>query len=461
MPGFTLENLDDRVRLYHDSDVRYHRIIGKKTGCIYYLLGCAIQTDKSCPSPKEVLLQEEFAELEQAIASWSGRYALITNRFVYSDILGLMRLFYWQDDKDFCITNSLRFIQTFVGQLNIRPLYYETELHFKDMISWHPGPATMYKEVFCLMYKQYMELKEGKCVLKTISTPYTDYDGMSTEQLMELLDSYMSTYLLNIACEFEHILIPLSGGKDSRTLVSYALKNKIKFSCYTCDKRDIQYHDKLIPRLICKRCHIPHHYVRKPFISKKQREVRLKIFNEQTSNLMIDRDREYYAYKQIPNRKHTVVLGGSIWELTSKAYSYLFDDYLDVKAPASMVFSNWNPAPLVTELLEEYLKYVRTSPCNLQKVLFCDRFYMEQRAGCFASGIEQGWDLSDTVRLQPLNARNIIELLLAVAKRNELDFQKKLMQRNCPELLDYPINNLKPSLYQRAKNKIERLIYRD
>lgn len=267
------ESVPPHGYFYYSSDLHFVKVTGSKSGYTYYLIGHAIQTEPSAPDPETVLREETFTHIEHAIASWSGRYALITLTSIYTDALILMRLYYLFDEQKILISNSLMLIQQTCTTLTCRKSFNKEFVVWKTSIDWIPGPGTVFKEVSCVMYDYHIEKNGNIYILrKNTESETAPYIGKSTEQLLEWLDERVYTYFMNLQRTFKHILIPLTGGHDSRTTVSYALKYSIPFSCYTCHKKDIKPYDRFLPRKICRDMHIPHTYVRKRLQSSAEKK---------------------------------------------------------------------------------------------------------------------------------------------------------------------------------------------
>lgn len=243
---------------YYHSDLRWLKVQGSKSGNFYYLIGRAIQTEPDAPEPETILREERFTQIEDTIASWSGRYVLITPAGIYNDALSMMRLFYTSEADNKLISNNLALIHRSCDTLTMRKSFDENSVVIGKIFDWFPGPGTIFKEVFCVMVDYHIQ-REGEYISVVRNTHIDDnlYAGKTTERLVDLLENRIKTYFYHLNRTFRHIIIPLSGGYDSRTLISYALKFGIPFSSYTFHKKTISPHDRLLPRKICRDMQIP------------------------------------------------------------------------------------------------------------------------------------------------------------------------------------------------------------
>ena len=424
------------------------------------LLGFAWQVDKERKSPKEELEklyeiyngkipEEEIYKMED---TWCGRYILIVRGKVYLDASGLLGVFYSKTG----ISSSCLLLAESMG---LSECLYEAS----EKLNWLPGPLTQYKDIRRLLpsqvYDLYSDSIQGRRLLSEKRINFKN-----EKERIDTFISYFSFSLKNMANLFpeKKILIALTGGYDSRTLLALAKYSGIEFECFTLEHDNITKGDIELPQELCQAIKCGYLYLQRNKDNYSAEEE--KNYIRHSSGLANDGDKWHYVYGQyqelVRRFGDIVCLRSSIWETAIEYFRNTIGDEMDVKN----VCANFNAHGLQKDSIEEYSRWVVK---NEQKDLsLCNRFLWEQRYGSWLSSIEQSFDLMDhIVSLQPLNCRFLIEMLLGFSREDRIikKHQVKIISEACPELEKIRFNNDKndgKSRFLMWKQRIEKGLHR-
>lgn len=260
------------------------------------------------------------------------------------------------------------------------------------------------------------------------------------------------------------ILIALTGGYDSRTLLALAHYADIHYECFTLEHEIMTIGDAETPQRLCDQLKCPYTY-----LSRKAEDYSKELVDEyrlHTDGLANDKDMIYYAHRQYQKLCEkfgkVVFLRSSVWENAVEYYRKFIGEEFNPE----IIYDNYN-APngtLVHDSLHEYFEWCKL---NEQKgISDCNRFYWELREGCWLSSIEQGFDLiDDGISLQPANCRNLLSILMSFPKEERIvkEHQVKIIKTACPEISDIPFGSnkrLNGSQYAVWINRMHKLVVR-
>ena len=439
--------LDNGMYFIWQKNLSVTRIVGQKTGREAILIGIAIQQDSTLPSPEKIL-QEEELDCEKCISSWGGRWFLYKDNNFYNDFFTACGVFYSAD----AVSNCFSVLRSHTGAVCPDPRNFVRYGHGVDYI---PGPETLLPNVKKLLPMQRLVRKNGFFMAEfhPLKPLFTD---AAPGEVIDFAVDRVGTFLKACEKKYDTLWLPLSGGYDSRTVLAIALHAGVNLKAYTCIKPAIALPDNRYPDKICAEHGIEHLRLYR----KKERTdlpiSRAKRFDEHTSSLCVERDREYFIYHQIPpDEGRSVAIGSVVWDTLHNLYMDKFPPDLDVNLPAEQVFSNFpETAPQVLRLLEKYLEHVRANP--LDNIPFFRRFYYEQRVGCWSSGIDNAWDMYPVDRLQPANSEHMAACILRLSELFPQAYtgQTALLKRIAPHLLRLPFNTPQYSPIYRSCKKI-------
>lgn len=397
------------------------------------LLGTAWQTgmDRKDPveeierlinSYPEEIPKEEILLMEE---SWCGRYVLIVQGQVYLDAAGLMGVFY----GDGGISGSVRIL---AGVMGLEERIYQPSA---DM-NWLPGPLTQYNQIRRLLPSQIYNYRTRSVHGRQLLASRLPECGKEEDRI-RIFTEYFSCSLKNMARAVSHkkILIALTGGYDSRTLLALAVHAGIPFECFTLGYENISAGDREIPEELCRIVHCRYTCIGRnsPCHSCRLDEE----YALHTGGLADDGDKSFYAYGQYQELARrfgaSAVLRSSVWETATEYYMKIIGD--DFEPERIYDYFNMKSGGLERASLDEYFQWVDRNRQHGMNA--ANRFYWEQRTGSWMSSIEQSFDMMDgIISLQPVNSRLLLTLLLGFPKEERIirTHQLKIISFTCPEL---------------------------
>lgn len=223
---FNYIDLDNNLILSYQQELKIQvieTILGKA-----YILGLAYQVKKDKNTPieelKKIITEEEILDI---LSTWSGRYIVILNSKLYMDFGGILGCFYGKDKNGTTyVSSSLALIKE---NFNINELEYE-KIERNSSMDWYPGPLTILENTYRLLPSEILNIYTLEKKFKNYKI---DFSNFHQEELKKEFIESFSNLLKNIEKEFNgDLLLPLTGGTDSRTILAFLLKNNIKFSSY-------------------------------------------------------------------------------------------------------------------------------------------------------------------------------------------------------------------------------------
>ncbi|RHG36100.1 hypothetical protein DW261_06130 [Fusobacterium varium] len=449
---FEYIKIDKNIILSYHNELEIEKVetnIG--TG---YILGLKFQVLINRKSPKEEIERIKREEdILDIISTWSGRYILILCSKIYMDFSGNLGCFYGEKNNSIFVSSSLALIKE----------VYKTEsknfekIHYGGGIDWFPGPLTILKDVYRLLPSEILDFKKNN--IKIYFKNYLiDFSKLKEEEILEKFIINFSNLIKNIDKNYKgDILLPLTGGVDSRTILAFLLKNKINFESFICEPDlGLENSDFSIGKLIAEKEFFFHYIIKK---NKKEIDKEKELeFDQHCFGNCIDIFRSFYSrnlYKKLNKNKKKLILRGAIWESTIIFYKNLknYDTKEKRLKELKIQFSNIKKSSYNEKTLELWLKNIEK---NRIEIDWRKRFYLEQRVGGWLSSIEQAEDLTNFDRISPLNSEILVSLLWWLPQKSTKNkkHQKKIIEKIYPELLKYPFNK---KSYKEHLEKIKKI----
>jgi len=439
LPGYKSIDLEDGwVLSYHEELPLYHDEEGGAA-----LLGYAWQVMPGRDAPEKELkrLARESGSripeksLMDAEETWNGRYVVISGGRIYLDANGMLNVFYSPAGAS---SDCL---------LLARMMGLGEKIYEPGRMNWMPGPRTHYEGISRLMPSQVYDLGTGTVRARELLPGSFVSVGSEQELTAAFIDCFC--YSLRSMAELfpdRKLLVALTGGYDSRTLFALAKKAGTDFAAYTMEFEGISKGDVDTPPQICAELGTDHVYVRRDkgnYSAQRENE-----YNRYTCGLIRDEDRLYYAYDQFRELTETfgkcVLLRSGIWPDFSCAYSRFFAD----DEPAGELFQEYHidAGSPEWESLHEYFRWCSEHPVKAPDM--ANRFYYEERSGCWLASIENGFTMiDDIVSLEPVNCRMLLSILSAYSEDCRLAKGPQVMITNtaCPDIAGIPYGNNRAS----------------
>lgn len=431
----------------------------------FVLLGLAWQFLPEKKSPLEELetlcrccpgkiSQEQVLEAEE---SWCGRYVLLFDGTVYADTSSLIPVFYSAQG----VASDCTLLAELGGQTRHN---YEMPPH--RIMNWMPGPRTQYEGVRRMLPSQLYRYTTGELLFRPLlAQQYTPIpeEEKRVDRIIACFDASLRN--MQAALPGTKLLVAITGGHDSRTLLALAKHAGVDLDAFTLLYDDIFADDVTIPQELCRAEGIRHHLV--PRTAQPDAAAREQEYLDHISGLVYDEDRLYYANRQF---EPLVEQFGQVALLRSGVWPNVMEWYRRSFTPTGPGFDcyDWFGArkgSLEAKALDEYFAWQAAHP--QPGLSACNVFYWDQRNGCWLSEIEAGFDLIDgVVSLQPANCRYLMTMLMDFPAEDRIinHHQFKIVAKACPSFSAIPYGGKKrrnepagKEFWEKLKRGIHRL----
>ncbi len=432
-----VETLRLKNGFYINRDCELH--ICTNAACDVVILGDAWQTDAKQDSPQAIIQTlssstptDEIIAIEK---SWCGRYLLIVGERIFLDAVGLLPIFY--SEKTFSCSLRLLCKKESIAPRNPR---------IKDNtgMNWQPAPLTVYDGVRRLLPSQIINFQTGEiCGRKLLPS---DYFGLSDKELIDKIIEQSDTSLHNMRQTLSgKIHMSLTAGHDSRCQLALLEHAGLDYDCYTYTYGAISDDDRDVPAQLCKALNRKHHLI------KMQPEDKARRMEYDMHCDRLADDGEGYSghvFDTLADKKNpSILIKNSIWEIMVNYFGFTKHD-IETK-DVLQNRTRWGNLMIDQNkrlAIEEYFDWMDRFP--QENLLRCNRFYYEQRSGCWLSAIEQATDVVEGINFfHLLNCREMISLHNAFSEedRNTGRFQEKIISVACPQLSNF--------LYERIRKQ--------
>ena len=362
------------------------------------------------------------------LEEWAGRWILVHRRSVQLDAAGTLGCFHRRVGPVVWISSSLPLISQIEPALSPAPL----QLTHGEGMDWVPGPASGVHGVCRLLPTQVLDI-DGQVRPRLPPEPR----DRTYDDVLDELESRLTTTLANLASSGVRLTLPLSAGRDSRLLLAAARHVGVELHSYTFEYPGMTRADRELPPVLSASAGFPHRSI----AWKSPDPDRIRLFDRHTGMATVDMDRRFFATGQWDEiDEESLDLGGGVFEV-GRCYYYgklPIDRGGTSSEIAQTVLTNLpSPCPAGVSAWGEWLA---TTP--LQIMDWRDRFYLEQRAGCWLSSIGQGLDLVRPTRVHAASCAHLIAALLSIPEhiRRLGLHHDHLIRRMEPALAKYPFN---------------------
>lgn len=422
------------IPLYGGKVLSYHKNLPAQVKMCddklqYCLLGYVYQVDPERATPMEELeLIHKEADVHAAIESWAGSWLLIYKDRIYMDACGSLGCFYSQQGV---ISRSIHCINQALNRRDKSP-----RITHKFGLDYFPGPNTPYDDISRLLPSEtlcFTDFTKGKRDM----VPFVNMYNSDDERIEAFLTCF-STMLQYFVKDYDgRIYIPLTGGYDSRTLIALLeYCNVTNYKLFTMEHENLTEEDKELPPLIADKLQRPYEFIVRSSTVERKRYYE---FDKHCGQMAVDEDRNFYAYRQYPETKEGyALLRANIWEIAWGKYYKKISSYGADISKFKKQYVNVRRRDDIRASIEKWFAHIQN---NVQNIPFANRFYWEQRVGCWLSSVEQSLTIMDGVDSIPLcNCNRMLSILLDfdIEKRMNKEHQVMLIQKTCPELLDIP-----------------------
>jgi len=407
--------------------------------CIYtdknenkvYLLGNAFCMDRAGKTPADDIAQWDGESAKELTKFWTGRWVLFTDNELLTDACGLMSAFYTNEKEQKYISSSLALICDFADITVSRSVE-------SSGLTWQLLPYTVADGVKLLLCTQKISFTQDDfCVV--FDNRFDISFDMTTEKKCEQISAYLVNAAKNI-CQFsaKTLYLALTGGKDSRLVLSAFLNAKSPFVAYTFEHKNISSSDKKIPAILSSKYGFLYKYIKRARFLKSLAED----YYHFTKNNSKGADADFYAHSQFARiPKDAVIIRSGIFEVAQSYARSIAGETKNafcngMKRYYSSITADFNQS----RAFDEWIEYTDKFPIDNLDIR--DRFYIEQRVGGWVAAIEQSMDLNDFTSIQIANCAALISILASATndEREKLSLSYDVIKILKPELLSYGIN---------------------
>jgi hypothetical protein len=403
-------------------------------GISYLILGICYSV-----KPGEVLEThlEQARDVNDIIINkryWGGRWVLFFDGHIFTDATANLNVFYTQLSGGI-ISSSLALIHTVSGVLPEA----ERDEAFKEL-GWFPAPSTRIPGVYSLL--AFQQITPDFRVLA-----YSKKSNLSQLELDDLYDEIIKSiqyFLKSVSCHHK-LSLPLTGGIDSRTILSLLFSSELNFYSYTSDYDEIKFHDVLTPWQITRFYEVKHLYF-KPKYSHNHLiyHKRLKEYASHTLSNCIDKDSAFYAGNQYPEIP-AVMLRGAGWACFRGFYTNDFNQGNNEDSKIlqlSKMFHQFDKYLVLNDAIKEWFSQLKKTDLIWDWRM---QFYIDQRMNAWDGTIEQSIDLTNHYPIHVVNSDYQFELLWLIMNKEKIEGRSSVIQINIikktfPGLLNWRFN---------------------
>lgn len=353
-----------------------------------------------------------------AYRSWDGRWVLIGNGEVHTDLRGSIPVFY-----------TYHSLASTPGILRPgeRPLHQLTK---SERCDWFPAPGTGFQGVSRVLPSQVLTLGDRSCLARALPTPAQLSPGDVIGTMRDLLRTTIQTL------DCDRIVVPVTAGWDSRLVLSACVDAGVEALCVTLTYPQISKADWGLPPLLAKAVGYEHRRVGPGPRGERSPEAG-DMYDAQVGGHIREMDRRFFERGQYDwvRPGDAILRGLSLDTLRRRHHVWPPDGVEDAD---SLV--RWLQPSAVQEAgLRRYLAWIQEDP---QPLPFGFRYSLEQGESAWASLSEVALDLTPGRSLNPGNswlfADTVLSLPLEARARSE--HHRVVIEQNAPRLLDHPVN---------------------
>lgn len=313
-----------------------------------------------------------------------------------------------------------------------------------DISQAMPYDITPYKQIKQLIPNHYVNINKQSAVrfVNSENEQKAITIEEATNNVFPMIENLLHFYHRNFK-----IYCPITSGRDSRVVLSFLMKNKDEFSCYTIKHPEHNEYtqDIIIPVELCKKINIEHQLVEDllvPESLKNEIDNLLGADNYSKRTLRIAYTiKEYFG--------DGAILNGDIIGQVGKCS--LHRDIPTIFATPSYFrckLHNYSKGAKVQ--LQEWIKEIETSG---EKVNLFDMFSIENRMGRWAGQENLIYNTLGQVYLNIFNCRSFIYTWTAVERkeRKYALLHVDLIKKTCKTLLEIPFEKDESVVYRVSK----------
>jgi hypothetical protein len=363
----------------------------------------------------------------------AGRYIILYTEgersWILNDATGAMQVFYHTVGEMCCAAAE----GVVAGALALP--YDERNVEIRkgsDCFQPMPYDATCVKDVRCLLPGHHLCLNTGEVTRFQFFPRETD----DTEKVLSETARQIDNITLEYA-KLHPLLCPITGGWDSRTNLSFLMKNGLVPETYTFDHPEFtsETEDLTIPDKMCAALGISHTVIPDVPEDRAAFDEIAAVMGPHISGRTVRLAR---TYRSVYDSEHILLTGDTVAQIGK----HVLGNRLSWRAATARFLTckiHNASAGAVAETTEQLKEYART---GCREGAF-DLFSLESRCGRWASRITTIYAMHGIQALNLYNCRSVLTawMSLPVEDRCGKCVHKYYLRRNAPQLLEFPFNS--------------------
>lgn len=432
--------LSDKYYLYTHVDLKV--TLHEQGNVKLILLGDLFDYESPKKKNEDILADiccDEFDSLLNKSAKYCGRFILLFLKdqqiYIFHDQIASRKIYYHKSEKGIWCS-SLISLLALSNQLektrNKSKLdFYQSKVH-RYLNNSNIGNTTIYDEVFQLLPNHYLSLNDFKILRYWFKK---EKENLTIDKVAEICGNMLKGYLEAINERYK-IMLPITAGKDSRTLLA-ATRDICSHVYYYINKEknlSDKSNDVDVPRKLIQSLKLDFH-VEDPFIEiDKDFEEIYYSNNESASAFYLPHIYNYYK-----NHSDKVNLPGN---LIASGYDMYGKNELLLNGK-TLARLNWvSDFPFAIDYYKQWLKESKAFRKE-NKIHTSILFYCEERLGNWGTQVHADKDMAQE-DIVPFNSRLLTHYFLTVPPRTidrpYFRFFKKIMKTQWPDVLNAPFN---------------------
>ena len=236
-----------------------------RDGTDWYLLGTCVESRPGFSDPHQELASSRSADVREVYDGWSGRWVLVGEERLHPDATAMLGCYYGRDASGAVWASSSPVLiehATHGAAGNGEPPYELPRLGSHSAwrpspnatvsglhrgVSWFPPPHSGAPGVFRLLPTQVLDLRDGSVAHRPV---VRSQDGnLSDDEIVAQIGSHVQAAIRRLAAlnAPRRLTLLLSGGQDSRTILSMAVAARVTLDTYTRIHRRATLADRVLP----------------------------------------------------------------------------------------------------------------------------------------------------------------------------------------------------------------------
>lgn len=351
------------------------------------------------------------------------------------DLTSTRKIYYYKTDKRTWCSSLVQLLAN-INQLEktkdeSKLSFYSSDIH-KILNYSNIGNTTIYDEIFQLLPNHHLDVINFKITRYWINKPCEE---LTVDQTAGICARMLNGYMKAISLRYK-IMLPLTAGKDSRTLLSAARDIKDTLFCYINKEKGVNNHsnDIKIPKKLLANLNLDFHIL-DPYIKiDKDFEEIYYSNNESASPFYLPHIYNYY--KNFPDK---VNLPGNF---VASGYD-MYGKYNINFTAKKLAKLNWvKHYQFAVDYYQKWLDECKNF-CLDHGIHLSILFYWEERLANWGTQVHSDKDIAQEDIL-PFNSRLLVHYFLSVDSklidRPFFPFFKRIMKKLWPEVTLTPFN---------------------